>query len=177
MLKLNEFRDRAHKNGVKLGHWDALYNDNVEASFVLMFLEVDAMYILFSKESLVTSASNNIQDNFKHRLAELIIRTLDLCGELNIDVDKIMKKCTIEILTTDPFANARTMMQKILVLHDLITFAVTDDTGSRSDNDNSMYDSESIVRILIATLELARYSNIDMKKYLKNVIEYKEKEE
>lgn len=112
MPTLNELRDRAHKNAIEHGFYDEEHIPHSEAvlhaftaqkialihSELSEALEADrkdnyAMHETF--QSILEKGENDfgrafdncIKNTFEDEIADAIIRLLDLCGALGIDID------------------------------------------------------------------------------------------
>lgn len=84
----------AHENAVKHGFWEDVdrlfitsqYGKNAVIGNMLMLIVSE---VAEAQEAL----RKNNMDNFKEELADVVIRTADLCGGLNIDLEsEIIKK-------------------------------------------------------------------------------------
>ena len=195
-MNLNKLKDRVHENAIKHSAWNG--KKSMDEYFALIHyeisltLEVDINGYWFIKKECASylfdwieikyddnyikdfleGFRNNIKNTFEDKLADVVIRTLDLCGYYEIDIDKIINKCEIDNL----FKHAKSMAGKLLILHNLITYAQTNDNGYRPGNGKE-YDESSIVRIIMATLELAKQLNINIEKHIKMSIRYNENKE
>ena len=199
MIKLNVFRDRAHENGVELARWDGNEGTGEVDAFNLMYFDIGKMYVInknngwyiseksytrhekyideiLSNDVIAITGADFIQnfewhikDGFSHKITALIIRVLDLCGQLGIDVDEIISSCEIIV----PFDNETLMGVKILELQNWVTYAVTNDNGYHNGYHNG-YDEESIVWVIIMAMAIAEQANINIEKYLEMVLRYRE---
>jgi len=193
-MNLNKLKNRVHGNAIKR----SVRNDikSMDEYFVLIHYEVSLALAVdingywFAKtefasylfdwlkvkydddciEDFLEGYGSNIKDTFEDKLANVIIRTLDLCGYYEVDINKIINKCEID----NPFKHAKSIAGKLLVLHNLITYAVTNDNDYRP-GQGKKYDETSIVRIIMATLELAKQLNINIEKHIEISMIYKEK--
>jgi len=102
-MNLNKLRDKAHDNAVKRGFWEG--DRSIAECLALIHSEVsdalecdrnnkhsgdlDAEYGMII-EFLCWELwfESYIKDTFEDELADVVIRCLDLCGNLGIDVDK-----------------------------------------------------------------------------------------
>ena len=125
---LNEIRDAIHNNSVVKGFWNEP-NTNITEKIMLVVTElseaVEAMRKLSEKELLLAVASCNlridkfdnygydnndfekfIKDSVGDEFADSIIRILDLCGRLGIDIEGHIKY-KMEYNSTRPYLHGK----------------------------------------------------------------------
>jgi NTP pyrophosphatase (non-canonical NTP hydrolase) len=76
-MNLNEYRDACHKTAKEKGFWDA--SQNIAEKLMLIVTEV--------AEACEADRHGN-KENFDEEIADTFIRLFDLCGYLNIDIEK-----------------------------------------------------------------------------------------
>ena len=180
-MNLNKLRDSIHDNAVKHGFWEG--ERSIAECLVLIHSEVSEALEADRKDRHAgdLDAENGmlietlgwkewfesyIKDTFEDELADVVIRCLDLCGHLEIDVDKEMESQSSEgIFSTD-----RSTADKLFTLHSWITFAAK--YGFKEE-----YTDAGIVDIIDVTLELARHLNIDIEKHIELKMRYNESRE
>lgn len=96
-LTINELVEEAHENALNKGFWD-----NYIATFVFKSDMAKRSRIAFTNEFLTLIASEVFEaqqalrkgddDNFREEIADIFIRTADLCGGLGIDIEEEIKK-------------------------------------------------------------------------------------
>lgn len=116
MPTLNELRDSIHKNAVEHGFYDEERKPHSEAvrhaftaqkialihSELSEALEADrkGKYAVVRNfdfavedlgESLSEAFEHHVKDTFEDEIADTIIRLLDLCGAMNINIDKYVE--------------------------------------------------------------------------------------
>jgi len=186
-MNLNKLRDEIHDNAVKHGFWEG--ERSIAECLVLIHSEVSEaleadrngkyakgnikpetiewMAKTWEKITFLENFILKVKDTFEDELADVVIRCLDLCGHLEIDVDKEME----HELSRNIFKNAKTIAEQLLELHCWITYAVTDDSYGEE------YSSSSIVGIIDVTMELAKLHNIDIEKHIELKMKYNETRE
>ena len=125
---LNEIRDAIHNNSVVKGFWNEP-NTNITEKIMLVVTElseaVEAMRKLSEKELLLAVESCNlridkfdnygydnndfekfIKDSVGDEFADSIIRILDLCGRLGIDIEGHIKY-KMEYNSTRPYLHGK----------------------------------------------------------------------
>lgn len=105
MKNLNELRDKIHSNAVEKGFWE--HERNIGEGLMLIVTELaEALEIhrKIGKIKLVDEVTKKamqemkddvfkghfavvVKDSFQDEMADSIIRILDLCGGLDIDID------------------------------------------------------------------------------------------
>ena len=96
-LTINELVEEAHENALNKGFWD-----NYIATFVFKSDMAKRSRIAFTNEFLTLIASEVFEaqqalrkgddDNFREEIADIFIRSADLVGGLEIDIEKEIKK-------------------------------------------------------------------------------------
>lgn len=101
-MEIKELVKKSHENAVKHGFWDD-FNDIdmlredgildehyecVRQAFISQFLMLIVSEVAEAQDGL----RHRNMDNFKEELADVVIRTADLCGGLNIDLESEIKK-------------------------------------------------------------------------------------
>lgn len=76
-MNLNEYRDECHKTAIKKGFWKA--DKTVAVKLMLCVTELS--------EACEADRKND-KENFAEEIADTFIRLFDLCGYLNIDIEK-----------------------------------------------------------------------------------------
>jgi len=76
-MNLNEYCVECHKTATEKGFWDV----NKELSTKLMLIVTEVV------EACEADRKNN-KEEFKEEIADVFIRLFDLCGYLNIDIEK-----------------------------------------------------------------------------------------
>ena len=74
-MNLNEYRDECHKTAVEKGFWEA--DKTIAVKLMLIVTEI--------AEAMESYRENN-RANFDEEIADTLIRVLDLCGHLDIDI-------------------------------------------------------------------------------------------
>lgn len=101
-MHLNEIVIKAHDNAKEKGFWKE-YNllsymetkevYEIEDSIRNAYISQNLMLIVSELSEALESLRENDTDNFKEELADVIIRTCDLAGGLNIDLEaEVIKK-------------------------------------------------------------------------------------
>lgn len=127
-MMLNEVRDAIHVNSVAKGFWEEP-NTNITEKIMLVVTElseaVEAMRKL-SKEDLISQIQGNsatieafdlygydhydfekfVKDSIGDEFADSIIRILDLCGRLGIDIEGHIKY-KMEYNSTRPYLHGK----------------------------------------------------------------------
>ena len=104
--KLNQFCTDVNKVVVSKGFWDTMHNsdnilrevvsvgeaDNIKAVHDAFISQKIALIMSECSEALEAMRKDNygleIKDSFEDEIADVFIRLSDLCGELNIDIEK-----------------------------------------------------------------------------------------
>ena len=86
-MDLKDYRDLCHKIAREKGFWEA--SDNIAVKLMLIVTELG--------EACEEDRKNN-KENFEEEIADVFIRLFDLCGYLNIDIEKVIQnKISINI--------------------------------------------------------------------------------
>jgi NTP pyrophosphatase (non-canonical NTP hydrolase) len=101
---LNELRDKVYKNALDHGFYEDEENKNVLLKLMLIVSEISeaaeayrkrklgpnwkAFDFFIKQSSFDDSFKTYIKDFMEDELADTIIRVLDLCGYMKIDIDK-----------------------------------------------------------------------------------------
>ena len=80
-MRLNLWTELIHNNAKDKGFWDE--ERNIGESLMLIVTEV---------AEAMEAHRNDDRENFEEEIADVIIRTLDLCGGLGIDIEAAMRK-------------------------------------------------------------------------------------
>jgi len=83
-MNLNEYSDMCHKIAIEKGFWEA--TQNVAVKLMLVNSELC--------EALEADRKGDTE-NFNEEIADTFIRLFDLCGFLNIDIEKEINAKTI----------------------------------------------------------------------------------
>lgn len=92
-MDIKDLVKEAHQNAVRHGFWD-FYNylpdqdEETKQALKSQFL----MLIVGEVSEAMEGLRKGDADNFKEELADIIIRTCDLCGGLDIDLEAEIKK-------------------------------------------------------------------------------------
>lgn len=100
-MKINELVEKAHKNAVEKGFWE---HHQAVSEDIEMFENTDfenlakqdytnsistmLMLIVSELSEALEALRKNNKDNFREELADVAIRLGDLCGGLDIDLEK-----------------------------------------------------------------------------------------
>jgi len=76
-MNLNEYRDECHKTAVEKGFW------KVEKS-----IPTKLMLCVTELAEACEADRHGDKENFNEEIADTFIRLFDLCGQLNIDIEK-----------------------------------------------------------------------------------------
>ena len=76
-MNLNEYRDVCHETAVKKGFWEA--SQNIGEKLMLIVTEVAEACEADRKDD---------KENFNEEIADVFIRLFDLCGHLDINIEK-----------------------------------------------------------------------------------------
>ena len=96
-LAIKELVEEAHKNAVDKGFWkyyittlkfNADMAKRSRVAFINEFLTLIASEVFEAQQAL----RKNDKANFKEEIADIFIRTADLCGGLGIDIEEEIKK-------------------------------------------------------------------------------------
>jgi len=184
-MDLNLLRDKIHENAVKHGFWDgersiaerlALIHSEVSEA-----LECDRIGRHFNKTNLLQQELDGddkdtfirafrqaVKDTFEDELADVVIRCLDLCGHLGVDVPEL----------PDTRGNPNwfwyknegiCLSEKLCGLHSTISMCF-DRRKEIDRGGNNMW----LIDIIRATLYLAKYLNIDIEKHIALKMKYNE---
>jgi NTP pyrophosphatase (non-canonical NTP hydrolase) len=97
---LNELRNEVYQNALDHGFYDDEENKNVLLKLMLVVSEISEAAEAYRTNTHTKLELNNvnltdnlsfekyIKDTFEDELADTIIRILDLCGYMKIDIDK-----------------------------------------------------------------------------------------
>ena len=106
-ITLKELQEKIHGNAVNKGFWDKEKNFAEELMLVVTELSesVEAhrndkkakvgkhkMQLSMNSEKFTESFEKNIKDSVEDELADSIIRVIDLCAGLNIDIEYFIKE-------------------------------------------------------------------------------------
>jgi NTP pyrophosphatase (non-canonical NTP hydrolase) len=117
-MEIKELIKQSHENAVKHGFWDAYnalhtfkndefnyldtYGGETEKAFISQFLMLIVSEVAEAEEAL----RHNDEDNFTEEISDIIIRTCDLAGGLDIDLEaEIQKK--MEINKNRPYKHGK----------------------------------------------------------------------
>lgn len=109
---INELRDIVHKNAIEKGFWHSGFTPNIPEKIALIHSELSEclealrkdkfaskkhldtfLYEDHSKESILLQPDKkflfeqSIKNTFEDEMADVIIRCLDLCGYMNINIE------------------------------------------------------------------------------------------
>jgi len=84
-MEINELIEGIHQNAVNKGFWEDYENSPIGLSnvYVSQFLMLIVGEVAEAQEGL----RKNDYENFKEELADIVIRTFDLAGGLDIDLE------------------------------------------------------------------------------------------
>jgi len=186
-MKLNELRDKIYQNAVDKGFWDGTEEGfSLPEKLVLMHsevsaaLEADRIGRHFNKENLLANELENkdkyiflgafsqaVKDTLEDELADIVIRCLDLCGKLEINVDTDVER-KIDIFTREPaFLKAAlgdTIPSSLCFVHMLISDAYK----AYFCNDISSH----LTGVISAVIMIARYSGSNIEKHIEMKMRY-----
>jgi len=76
-MNINEYRDVCHQTAVEKGFWEA--SQNIGEKLMLIVTEVAEACEADRKDD---------KENFNEEIADVFIRLFDLCGHLDINIEK-----------------------------------------------------------------------------------------
>ena len=80
---INELIQKCHANAVAKGFWDSEFNAGEKL-----------MLIVSELSEALEAARSGDEENFAEELADSCIRIFDLCGHMNIDLEKAIESKT-----------------------------------------------------------------------------------
>jgi len=166
----NELRDKVHENAISKGFWNGQDEDySLPKKLALIHFEVSEALEADRKDRhagdldaengmLIEEMGWNewfesyIKDTFEDELADVVIRCLDLCGKLKIDIDRWMKEEYSDVKDELLDLGLSSISEKLFMIHGCITFSMIGETIAKS----------GIQMIITSTIFISEQLNIDL---------------
>ena len=181
-MNLNLLRDKVHENAVKHGFWEgersiaerlALIHSEVSEALEADRVGRDAGDLDAENGVLIETLGwkewfeSYIKDTFEDELADVVIRCLDLCGHLGIDVDK-------NIGSPIPYDTKCTIPEHLFFISRKISNAWCSDSIPVGANNQVKYNLCGTIYHIIL---LSKDMSIDIEKHIELKMKYNESRE
>ena len=192
-MNLNKLRDEIHDNAVKHGFWEG--ERSIAECLVLIHSEVSEaleadrngkyakgnikpetiewMAKTWEKITFLENFILKVKDTFEDELADVVIRCLDLCGHLEIELDPQFSETIEETVKNNDtwFEDMESVPDKLCVVH----YRISKCFECRADCTYTL--DTKLTDVVACVMELCVDLNIDLLKHVELKMKYNETRE